>query len=171
MSTPNQNDEAGVTQTTWKQPAGKVPTDATRANQVHAEKVEGETVILESSNADRVTGDKVTLNYSKASSVEAHSVQMDKSAAVSVESEKSVLQDSAALHVDAAHVRMVKSRTVLLQSEDTTMEDGSRALLIITGGLTGEARALVTVPAAAIVGAFFAVIGAVLLAIIQGSRK
>lgn len=171
MSTSSHTSQPGIEQTTWKQPAGNVPTDATKATRVHADSVEGETVLLDQSSADHVRGDRVTLKMSKASSIEAGSVQMEKSAAVSVESEKSVLQDSAAVHVDAAHVRMVKSRAVLLQSNDTTMEEGSKAVLIITGGLTGEARALVTVPAAAIVGAIFAVLATVLFVVIQGSRK
>jgi hypothetical protein len=171
MSTPSQNNEPGVEQTTWKQPAGNVPTDALKATQAHVDNLEGETVLVEQSTVDHIKGDRVTIKMSKASSVEASSVQMEKSAAVTVGSEKSVLQESAAAHVDAAHLRMVKSSALLVQSSDTTMEEGSTAFLVITGGLSGEARALVTVPAAAIVGALFAILSTVLFAIIKGSRK
>lgn len=171
MSTSDHNPEAGVEQTTWKQPAGNVPTDATKATMVEADRIEGETVLLDQSSAQHVRGDRVTLKMSKASSIEAGSVQMEKSAAVSVESDKSVMQESAAVHVDAAHLRMVKSSAMLVQSHDTTMEEGSTAFLVITGGLSGEARAIVTVPVAAVVGAIFAVLATVLFAIIQGSRK
>lgn len=163
--------EPGVHQTSWKQPAGNTPIEATQAHMVQAERIEGETVLLDQSIANEVRGDRVTLKSSKTSSVQASSVQMDKSAAVAIDSEHSVMQDSASAFVEAGSLRMVKSRTVLLQSNETTMEEGSQAVLIITGGLTGEARAMVTVPAATLLGALFAVVGTVLFAIIQGSRK
>jgi hypothetical protein len=171
MSTPSQNNDPGVEQTTWKQPAGNVPTDAVKASRSQIERVEGETVLVDSSQIDQIHGERVTVKMSKASSVEASSIQMEKSAAVTVESEKAVLQESAALHVDAAHMRMAKSSALIVQSHDTTMEEGSTAFLIITGGLTGEARALVKVPAAAVVGAFFAILTTLVFAIIKGSRK
>ena len=171
MSTSNHNDAPGVEQTTWKQPAGNEPTEATKATMVKAENVEGQTVLLDQSSAEHVRGERVTLNMSKASSIEASSVQMEKSAAVSVEAEKAAMQESAAVHVDAGHLRMVKSSALMVQSHDLTMEEGATALLVITGGLRGEARALVTVPAAAIIGAIFAVLATVLFAIVQGSRK
>jgi hypothetical protein len=167
----SQNPNPGVHQTTWKQPAGNETVDATQADMVKADRVEGENILFDRSSADEVRGDRVTLKQSKASTVQASSVQMDKSAAVAIDSENLVMQDSAAAFVEAGTTRMVKSRAVLLQSEETVMEDGSQAVLVITGGLTGEARALVTVPAAAVVGAVLAIIGVLLFAVIQGSRK
>jgi hypothetical protein len=171
MSSSGPNDKPGVEQTIWKQPAGNVPTEATKATMVQAETVDGETVLLDQSQAEHIRGERVSINMSKASSVEASSVQMEKSAAVSIDSEKLAMQESAAVHVDGAHVRMVKSSAVLVQSHDLTMEDGSRAFLVITGGLKGEARALVTAPAAAVVGALFAVLALMLMTIVKGSRK
>lgn len=171
MSTSDHKNAPGVEQTTWKQPAGNEPTDATKATMVEAESVEGQTVLMDQSSAEHVRADRVTLNMSKASSIEASSVQMEKSAAVSVEAEKAAMQESAAVHIDAGHLRMVKSSSLVAQSNELTMEEGATALLVITGGLRGEARALVTVPAAAIIGAIFAVLAAMLFTIVQGSRK
>jgi hypothetical protein len=171
MSQSSHENEPGVEQTTWKQPAGKVPTDATKANMVQTEKVEGETVLLEQSSAEHIEADRVTVTMSKVSKIEASSVQMEKSASVQVNTSKAALQECATVQLNAHDVRMVKSSSLLMINQSTTMEAGSTALLVITGGLKGEARALVTVPASAIVGALFAVIGAALLAIIKGSRK
>lgn len=163
--------EPGIHQTTYKQPAGKVPTEATKATKVHAETVEGETVILEQSSAGQISGDRVTASMSKISSVQAGSVQMEKCAAVNVTSDRASLQECASVWTNAESVRMVKSTSFLMSSNETTMEEGSTALLVITGGLTGEARALVTVPASALLGALLAVVGTVVFALTQGSRK
>jgi hypothetical protein len=171
MTEHEQNGEPGVHKTTYKQPAGKVPTEATRANMVNAEKIEGETVLVEQSSVDSIEAQRATLKMSKASSVNANSVQMDKSAAVAIDSERTVLQESAAMMVDSDSVRMVKSRAVLVNAEEAHLEDGSQAVLVITGGLTGEARALVTVPAAVVVGAVLAVLAAIVFAAIQGTRR
>lgn len=165
------NQEPGVHETIYKQPAGKVTTDATQATLVQTESVEGETVLLEHSSAENIQAERLSLTTSKASSIQASSVQMDKSAANRIESERVVLQDSAAAQLSADSVRMVKSRAVLVNSNETTMEEGSKALLVITGGLTGDARALVTVPAAAVLGAMLAVVGTILFALVRGSKE
>lgn len=167
----NHEQEPGIHQTTYKQPAGKVPTEATKASMVHAESVEGETVILEQSSAGSVSGERVTISTSRVSNLQAGSVQMDKSAAVSVHTEKAALQECAAVQMNADSIRMVKSTSLLATSNETTMEEGSTALLVITGGLSGNARALVTVPASAFLGALLAVIGTIVFALIQGARK
>lgn len=167
----NQDQQPGIHQTTYKQPAGKVPTDATKATMVHAETVEGETVILQQSSAGNISGERVTVSTSKLSSVRASSVQMEKCAAVSVNTEKAALQDCAVVRMNADTARMVKSSSLLVSSKETTMEEGSSALLVVTGGLTGDVRALVTVPASAFLGALLAVIGTILFALIQGMRK
>jgi hypothetical protein len=163
--------EPGVHQTTYKQPAGKVPTEATQATRVFAGKVEGQTVLLDDSSADIIDAERVSLKTSKASNVSSKSVQMEKSAAVSIESERTVLQDSAAVQVAGDSVRMVKSRAVLVNANETHLEDGSRAVLIITGGITGEARALVTVPAATVVAVILGLVASLVFAVIRGSRR
>lgn len=167
----NQDQQPGIHQTTYKQPAGKVPTEATKATMVHAETVEGETVILQQSSAGSVSGERITVSTSSISNLRASSVQMEKCAAVSINTEKAALQDCATVRMNADSARMVKSSSLFVSSKETTMEEGSSALLIVTGGLTGNARALVTVPASAFLGALLAIIGTVLFALIQGMRK
>lgn len=166
----NHEQEPGIHQTTYKQPAGKVPTEATRASKVHAQNVEGETVIMDQSSAETVSGERVNVSTSRISNLRASSVQMEKSAAVSVNTEKAALQECATVRMNADSVRMVKSSALLSTSNETTLEEGSSALLVITGGLSGDARALVTVPASALLGALLAVVGTIVFALIQGRK-
>lgn len=171
MSDQSRSDEPGVHQTTYKQPAGKVPTEATKATQVRAERVEGQTVLVDHSTVESIQAERVSIKASKASKIESKSVQMEKSAAASIESERAVLQESAAARLSAGSVRMVKSSAALINANETHLEDGSRAVLIVTGGITGEARALVTVPAAAVVAAVLGLVATLLFAVIRGARR
>ena len=68
--------EPGVRQTTYKQPGGYVPTEATEAFSVQVDRVEGQIVILRQSEADQVTGDRVSMEQSSALTVEAKSAQV-----------------------------------------------------------------------------------------------
>jgi hypothetical protein len=171
MSSHDHNAETGVHQTTYKQPAGKVPTDATEAKRVDVDKVEGETVLVNHSSAQHITGERVSLKHSKASSIDSKSVQLDKSAVVTVKSENTVLQDSAAMLVSAETVKIGKSGTALVSAREAQFEEGSQAILVLTGGIRGEARALVAVPAAAVVAAVAGLLLSLAIAVIRGSRR
>jgi hypothetical protein len=171
MSDQQEQQDPGVQQTTWKQPAGHVPTDATQATQVEVDRVEGQTVLLNQSSASQLTGERVTMNESSARNLQTKSAQLEKSAVFSLESERTVLQESAVMNVAADSVRMVKSQSMMISANETHLEEGSKALLIITGGIKGEARALVTVPAAAFVAAVFGILVALVAALIQNSRR
>lgn len=143
--------QSGIRQTVYKQPAGKVPTEATEVVGTEVPAIEAQTVIVKRGSAGRVAAERVSLEQSAAKRIEAKSVQADQAGIMSIEGERVVLQHSGASRIKTNELRMVRSRAVLVRTEQAHLEN-ARAVLLV-GKAEGDARIAFTVPSAALFGA------------------
>jgi hypothetical protein len=145
--------ESGIRQTTYRQGAGAVPTEATEVTGVDVLNVNAETVILRRSGAQKVTAERASLEQSGTMSIEAKSVQMDRSSAMTVRGEQTVLQESRAGLVQGNEVRLVRSRALVTVADQVHLDDAR--VWLLAGKAEGNARVTFTPVSAAVAGVAF----------------
>lgn len=163
--------EPGVRQTTYKQPGGYVPTEATEAFSVAVERVEGQIVILRQSEADQVTGDRVSMEQSSALTIEAKSAQVDRSAVRTLEAERAVAQRSRIGRLVSGELWLVKSQVLALSAERAQLEHAR--VVLFAGRAEGEVRPLLTLSGASALGAGLGLALGLMLALVRalGDRR
>ncbi len=142
--------QPGIRETTYKQPATRVPAAATEVDRTSVRNVDAETVIMHRGNAQSITGDRVSLDRAAARSIDAKSLQMERSAAARINSERAVLQGSSASQVAARELRMVRSQAGVVVAREAHFEDSR--ILLFAGKADGDVLTALTVPTAAALG-------------------
>lgn len=161
--------EAGVRDTIWKQPGGKVPAPAKEATRAEVGDINASTVLLDRSGSERITAERVSMDRSGAKALEAKSAQLDQSGAVTIGADNVVLLKSSAVQVVAQEARVKDSSVVVLSADRATVE-GSR-IVLFAGQADGPFDALLTpAAAAALGGAFGGMLALVLLLFRSRSR-
>ncbi|GBD20379.1 hypothetical protein HRbin28_00819 [bacterium HR28] len=137
--------QPGIHHTHYRQPGGNVPTEATGATSVHAERVEGQMVIVQQSRVEHLTGARVSLEQSTANHVEARSAQVDRSAIRYLEAERAVTLRSAIALARVRELRASRARIGLLRADHAIIEHGRIGIALVRD-LSGPA--LVRLPLA-----------------------
>ncbi|MCO5175917.1 MAG: hypothetical protein M9890_02940 [Thermomicrobiales bacterium] len=165
----NGNDAAGVRDVTWKQPGGREQAPATQASKTDVGDIAASNVMLDRSGAESVKAERVTMDRSGTKSLETKSAQLDQSGAVTISAENVVLLKSSAVQVVADEARVKDSAVVLLTADHATVEDSR--IFLFAGTAEGPVNAALTpVTAAALGGAFGAVLAVLLLIFKSRSR-
>ncbi len=161
--------QPGIHHTQYRQPGGNVPTEATGVTSVHAERIEGQMVIVQQSRVEQLTGVRVSLEQSAANHVEARSAQVDHSAIRHLEAERAVTLRSRIALVRARELRASRARIGLLQADHVMIEQGRIGIAVVRD-LSGPA--LVRLPLAAFTTFLAGVVtGAVLNRLMAAKRR
>lgn len=130
--------QPGIQRTLYRQPGGNVPTEATSATSVHAERVEGETVIVQQSQVEQLNGARVRLDRSAVRRVDARSAQIDRSAIRHLEAERAVALRSAVAWARVREFRASRARIGVLRADHAAIEGGQVGIALV-GNLSGTA--------------------------------
>lgn len=153
--------EPGIRQTVYKQPGGYEPAEATEAVSVHADRVQGEIVIVRLSEAEHVAADRVTVEQSAVDAVEARSVQLQRCRCERVDAERAVALHSRIGRLSAGDLRLVRSWALAVFSDQAHLEESR--VLVFAGRADGDVRPVLTVPAAALTGAVAGIVLGILV--------
>ncbi len=163
-----EQERPGVQRTLYRQAGGNVPTEATAAREVHVERVEGETVVVDRSRVAQLTGQRVSLNQSTAGRIEASSAQADRSAIRNLEAERAVALRSAVALALVRDLRAHRTRIGVLRADRVEVEQGTIGLAFVRD-LRGPA--LLRLPLGVVLAFAGGVLSGLLLALTTRSRR
>ncbi|MCX2726664.1 hypothetical protein OO015_04050 [Thermomicrobium sp. 4228-Ro] len=127
----HESDRPGIHPTVYRQPGGNVPTEATAVRDMHVDRVEGQTIVVEGSRIAQLTGQRVSLERSTAQRVEGRSVQADRSAIRHLEAERAVALRSAVALARVRELRAARARIGLLRADRVEVEHGTVGIALV----------------------------------------
>lgn len=127
----HESDHPGIHPTVYRQPGGNVPTEATAVRDVHVDRVEGQTIVVEGSRIAQLSAQRVSLERSTAQRVEGRSVQTDQSAIRHLEAERAVALRSAIALARVRELRAGRARIGLLRADRVEIEHGTVGIALV----------------------------------------
>ena len=159
--------DPGIREITYKQPATRESANATEATQTDLKNIEAQAVMMKQSGAERITADRVTMERSGAKTLETKSAQLDQSGVVALSSDHTVLMQSSAVQVVAEDVRLSKSSAVFVNARQAHIEQSR--IVFFSGSADGELKTVFTPTTAAILGAAFGLVFAIVTMIVKAA--
>lgn len=145
-----------IRETTIKDTATREPVAATEANHADLQNVEATTVVMKQSGSEQITADRVSMEQSGAKSIEAKSAQLDQSGVVALGADHVAMLQSSAVQIVTEEIRLSKSTAAYINARQAQVEDSR--ILLFTGSASGEVHTAFTPVTAAIAGAAFGLV-------------